>query len=249
MKPAACTLAASRAGAVPVPSSRHLPSPSACTGGRASSVSAAPGMGVPVIPSMTWPATAPRLRRWRDGSGRRGWGRSRRLWTAAAGQRENRGEREDECARRAPVLSHEARQSVMVKRAILVHPPLPRGHLRRRVRRGVDIPRRVSADDLLGEITRIQRGAAILTPALPVSDRTGLHCRMRRSVVTLALLSLVGVSLVADNWPHWRGPSMNGVSTETALPTTWGPTTDVAWKLPLPAFSGSTPSSGTTPSS
>ena len=64
---------------------------------------------------------------------------------------------------------------------------------------------------------------------------------MRRSAIALVLISLFGVSLFADNWPHWRGPSMNGVSTETGLPTTWSPTENVAWKLPLPAFSGSTP--------
>ena len=34
---------------------------------------------------------------------------------------------------------------------------------------------------------------------------------------------------------------MDGVSKETGLPTTWSPTSNVAWKLPLPAFSGSTP--------
>jgi outer membrane protein assembly factor BamB len=64
---------------------------------------------------------------------------------------------------------------------------------------------------------------------------------MHRSALTLVLLSLVGASLVAENWPHWRGPSMNGVSTESGLPTTWSATENVAWKLPLPAFSGSTP--------
>ncbi len=64
---------------------------------------------------------------------------------------------------------------------------------------------------------------------------------MRRPALTLVLLSLVGATLVAENWPHWRGPSMNGVSTESGLPTTWSATENVAWKLPLPAFSGSTP--------
>jgi outer membrane protein assembly factor BamB len=34
---------------------------------------------------------------------------------------------------------------------------------------------------------------------------------------------------------------MDGVSKETSLPVTWSPTQNVAWKLPLPAFSGSTP--------
>jgi outer membrane protein assembly factor BamB len=92
--------------------------------------------------------------------------------------------------------------------------------------------------------------------------------------------------LRAENWPHWRGPSRDGVSTETDLPVSWGATclsdapgqqpaaaappattgrgrfgrggfrdgrpitplactdfttTNVAWRLPLPAYSGSTP--------
>jgi outer membrane protein assembly factor BamB len=59
--------------------------------------------------------------------------------------------------------------------------------------------------------------------------------------LTLLLLASVGASLVANTWPHWRGPSMDGVSTEKGLPTTWSATDNVAWKLPLPAFSGSTP--------
>jgi outer membrane protein assembly factor BamB len=49
------------------------------------------------------------------------------------------------------------------------------------------------------------------------------------------------VGLRADNWPQWRGPSMNGISAEKNLPITWTPTENIAWKLPLPAWSGSTP--------
>jgi outer membrane protein assembly factor BamB len=64
---------------------------------------------------------------------------------------------------------------------------------------------------------------------------------MRKHVVALAFLTSVGISLTAETWPHWRGPSRDGVSTEKGLPTTWSPTENVAWKLPLPAFSGSTP--------
>ena len=64
---------------------------------------------------------------------------------------------------------------------------------------------------------------------------------MRRHLFTLALVASIGASLAADTWPHWRGPSMDGVSKETSLPTTWSATENVDWKLPLPAFSGSTP--------
>jgi outer membrane protein assembly factor BamB len=113
---------------------------------------------------------------------------------------------------------------------------------------------------------------------------------MRYVFVLIALLTLLpGHALVAGNWPHWRGPSRNGVSTDTGLPVSWGATclseappppaaapsgpggvgrggrgrggfggfgqsrpitplacsefetTNIAWKLPLPAYSGSTP--------
>ena len=45
----------------------------------------------------------------------------------------------------------------------------------------------------------------------------------------------------AEHWPQWRGPLLNGTSPETGLPTRWDTTTNIAWSLPLPALSGSTP--------
>jgi outer membrane protein assembly factor BamB len=65
---------------------------------------------------------------------------------------------------------------------------------------------------------------------------------MRRPILAAVLLATLGTSsLIAANWPQWRGPSLNGVSTDQNLPTRWSATENVAWKLPLPAFSGSTP--------
>ena len=46
---------------------------------------------------------------------------------------------------------------------------------------------------------------------------------------------------VADNWPQWRGPTGDGLSTETGLPTEWGPDKNVAWKFRLPGRGSSTP--------
>jgi outer membrane protein assembly factor BamB len=109
-------------------------------------------------------------------------------------------------------------------------------------------------------------------------------------VFTFLVTLLAGDVLVAGNWPHWRGPSRNGVSTDTGLPVSWGATClseassptppppapapagrggfgrggfgrggfgggrpitplacsefetrNIAWRLPLPAYSGSTP--------
>src|SRR5204863_6962735 len=38
----------------------------------------------------------------------------------------------------------------------------------------------------------------------------------------------------------WRGPSADGVSRETNLPIKWSKTENIAWRLSMPAFSGST---------
>ena len=107
-------------------------------------------------------------------------------------------------------------------------------------------------------------------------------------LVLMTVLALQGAApATTGNWPQWRGPSQDGVSRETGLPSSWGAkcldgaglqpaaahasdlaavqpqgrgrgggregrpivtvscskmdTQNVAWKLPLPAYSGSTP--------
>lgn len=59
-------------------------------------------------------------------------------------------------------------------------------------------------------------------------------------IVTAALLLSAAARLAAD-WPHWRGPSFDGVSKETGLPAVWSQTQNITWKLTLPAWSGATP--------
>lgn len=60
---------------------------------------------------------------------------------------------------------------------------------------------------------------------------------MRRSFcVTFAICLSCAFSagLAAENWPQWRGPGGQGISTEKQLPTEWSPATNVAWKVELP---------------
>ena len=43
-----------------------------------------------------------------------------------------------------------------------------------------------------------------------------------RHVIAIALaVLLAGATLFAENWPNWRGPTLNGVSAETGLPHAW----------------------------
>jgi len=62
-------------------------------------------------------------------------------------------------------------------------------------------------------------------------------------LVTVLTGLLLGTSAVvqAENWPTWRGPAGNGISTETGVPTEWGPDKNVLWRTPLPGPAGATP--------
>jgi outer membrane protein assembly factor BamB len=57
--------------------------------------------------------------------------------------------------------------------------------------------------------------------------------------MVLFLLTVSAAS--AENWPQWRGPNLNSTSGETNLPVKWSAGENIAWKLPLPAWSGATP--------
>jgi outer membrane protein assembly factor BamB len=65
---------------------------------------------------------------------------------------------------------------------------------------------------------------------------------LKLSVASL-LAAACGLALTtrAQNWPHWRGPSYNGSSPATGLPTQFSTTENVAWALPLPGPSAATP--------
>jgi hypothetical protein len=45
----------------------------------------------------------------------------------------------------------------------------------------------------------------------------------------------------ASDWLQWRGPSGNGISTESGLPLKWSATDNVAWTAALGGHGVSTP--------
>ncbi|MGH9721838.1 MAG: PQQ-binding-like beta-propeller repeat protein [Bryobacteraceae bacterium] len=59
---------------------------------------------------------------------------------------------------------------------------------------------------------------------------------------TRTLLAVLFAStMYAANWPHWRGPTADGLSPETAPPVEWSATRNIAWRTPLPGLGTSTP--------
>ena len=59
--------------------------------------------------------------------------------------------------------------------------------------------------------------------------------------VFTASLVVAGSEAVAQNWPQWRGPSSQGLSHETRLPTRWSREENLAWTEPLAGHGTSSP--------
>jgi outer membrane protein assembly factor BamB len=60
------------------------------------------------------------------------------------------------------------------------------------------------------------------------------------AVQTLAILLLLATTTAA-NWPEFRGPTRDGISTSTSVPTEWSATENVAWKQAIPGSGWSSP--------
>jgi outer membrane protein assembly factor BamB len=55
------------------------------------------------------------------------------------------------------------------------------------------------------------------------------------------LLLLFVLTVHAENWPQWRGPRLDGTSSEKNVPTHWSSTSNVAWKVALPGLGHASP--------
>ena len=62
------------------------------------------------------------------------------------------------------------------------------------------------------------------------------------SLLLLVLCAASTASLEASDWPEFRGPTGQGISTRTDLPLTWDATNHVAWQSAIPGEGWSSPS-------
>jgi outer membrane protein assembly factor BamB len=63
---------------------------------------------------------------------------------------------------------------------------------------------------------------------------------MKKLTIAFAL-AVFSLSAFAADWPQFRGPTGQGTSTATALPTHWSQTQNIVWKLPIPGGGWSSP--------
>jgi len=73
---------------------------------------------------------------------------------------------------------------------------------------------------------------------------TGVRNVGRRTQLALWVVfscAVLGTTVAASDWPHWRGPNGTGTTSETNLPVRWSATENVAWKAPISGLGVSSP--------
>lgn len=65
--------------------------------------------------------------------------------------------------------------------------------------------------------------------------------RRLAGAMALPILLLCAAAGAGENWAQWRGPNFNGSTDARNLPLHWSETKNIAWKVPLPAWSAATP--------
>lgn len=62
-----------------------------------------------------------------------------------------------------------------------------------------------------------------------------------RLIYSIGLAALASSGLLAENWPQFRGPGHQGISTEKNLPLKWSASENIVWKTAVPGESWSSP--------
>jgi outer membrane protein assembly factor BamB len=61
------------------------------------------------------------------------------------------------------------------------------------------------------------------------------------ALIALSVLSAGPRALGADDWPQFRGPTGQGISTVIGVPVSWSASKNIAWKTPVPGRGWSSP--------
>jgi outer membrane protein assembly factor BamB len=64
---------------------------------------------------------------------------------------------------------------------------------------------------------------------------------MRSSLIVVVLLIVAGADARGENWPQYRGPTADGLSTATGLPVEWSESKNVVWKTAIHGKAWSSP--------
>ena len=64
---------------------------------------------------------------------------------------------------------------------------------------------------------------------------------IQRIGLAALLCSVISLTVLAENWPAWRGPTFKGISSSTGLPAEWSSKKNVARQQTMPGPAGASP--------
>jgi outer membrane protein assembly factor BamB len=70
---------------------------------------------------------------------------------------------------------------------------------------------------------------------------TSSRIRIFLFFILISAIALIATNAGAANWPQWRGPNGNGISTERNLPADWNANKNIKWKTPIAGRGHSSP--------
>jgi outer membrane protein assembly factor BamB len=76
---------------------------------------------------------------------------------------------------------------------------------------------------------------------LPTTPNTPALMHTTRLAATFLILIAAAIPAAAEDWPQFRGPTGQGISSEKNLPAEWSATKNVAWKVTVPGKGWSSP--------
>src|SRR5215467_12928184 len=68
----------------------------------------------------------------------------------------------------------------------------------------------------------------------------GWQMRLKNFIACAIILFLCEFSW-AENWPQWRGPRGDGISSDMNVPVRWSEKESISWKIPIPGKGLSSP--------
>jgi hypothetical protein len=121
---------------------------------------------------------------------------------------------------------------------------LPHSRAKRKRRGGLPTDRRAASVSLATEARRQQdAGGTLIQIRIGMRHYNTSMITPKKTISAVAIAAALTFTFLAraENWPEFRGPTGQGISTARNLPTKWSTTENVAWKQAIPGAGWSSP--------
>jgi outer membrane protein assembly factor BamB len=83
--------------------------------------------------------------------------------------------------------------------------------------------------------------SAVVCAFLTKFNEVGFAAMRTKTRLLLIALAVFHLAAMAENWPTWRGPRLDGTSAERDVPIHWSSSSNVLWSTPVPGLGHASP--------